>query len=508
MASLRTGRRRPLSLAAGVLAVTAIVLFLVAGTGSATGNKAGSSRAVVKGGTASMAFPPSAVPNYIFPFMSLAFFSVYNISNLQQLMYRPLYWFGNGSDPTLNPSLSLASKPVYSKGNTVVSFTLKPYKWSNGETVTAQQVVFWMNMLKVEYLGWAAYALGRDARRREVGRRQEPDEGHDHAHRPDQPVLVHLQRALADHAVPDGVGHLGNRPEARERGLRDRVLCSREDGEEHEGHGRHAGLRRRQVVPRRVRLSSRRQSGFDPANPKAPNNSLKTYATNPIWQVVNGPWHLTKFTSAGYVAMAPNKSYSGPVKPKLDSFVQLPFTSSAAEFNALVGGKITVGYLPAEDITSPAKSPLEPGKNNPRLSNFKLDPWYAWGINYFPYNFNSTGNGGQAGKIFRQLYFRQAFQTAGRPAALPREAEQELRRADVRAGAGPPEELVLDEVRVPESVPVQPEEGDRAAHLARLEGRPEGRHELYRRGEVRRAGRHEAPVHPSVCERLGWPRSS
>jgi peptide/nickel transport system substrate-binding protein len=108
--------------------------------------------------------------------------------------------------------------------------------------------------------------------------------------------------------------------------------------------------------------------------------------------------------------MAPNKTYSGPVKPKLDSFVQLPYTSSAAEFNALVGGKITVGYLPSEDITSPAKSPLVPGKNNPRLGNFKLDAWYAWGFNYFPYNFNSTGNGGQAGKIFRQLYFRQAFQ--------------------------------------------------------------------------------------------------
>jgi peptide/nickel transport system substrate-binding protein len=55
-----------------------------------------------------------------------------------------------------------------------------------------------------------------------------------------------------------------------------------------------------------------RQSVYDPANPKAPNNSLKTYATNPIWQVVDGPWHLTSFTSAGYVAMAPNKTYSGP----------------------------------------------------------------------------------------------------------------------------------------------------------------------------------------------------
>ena len=37
---------------------------------------------------------------------------------------------------------------------------MKPYKWSNGETVTAQDVVFWMNMLKVEKLNWAGYAAG------------------------------------------------------------------------------------------------------------------------------------------------------------------------------------------------------------------------------------------------------------------------------------------------------------------------------------------------------------
>ena len=43
--------------------------------------------------------------------MSLAFFSVNNINQFQYLMYRPLYWFGNGSTPNLNPSLSLAAQP-------------------------------------------------------------------------------------------------------------------------------------------------------------------------------------------------------------------------------------------------------------------------------------------------------------------------------------------------------------------------------------------------------------
>jgi len=45
---------------------------------------------------------------------------------VQELMYRPLYWFGNGSTPNLNPSLSLAENPVYSDGNTTVTIDLKP----------------------------------------------------------------------------------------------------------------------------------------------------------------------------------------------------------------------------------------------------------------------------------------------------------------------------------------------------------------------------------------------
>ncbi len=100
------------------------------------------------------------VPNYIFPFQPIQFFSVTNIAQFQYLMYRPLFWFGTGSQPTLNESLSIGNSPKYSGGNTVVSVSLKNYKWSNGESVTAQDVVFWMNVLKVEKLNWAAYSHG------------------------------------------------------------------------------------------------------------------------------------------------------------------------------------------------------------------------------------------------------------------------------------------------------------------------------------------------------------
>ena len=51
-----------------------------------------------------------------------------------------------------------------------------------------------------------------------------------------------------------------------------------------------------------------KQSGFNPANPKAPNNSLKTYATNPLWQVVDGPWHLSAFNASGNVTSTRTRS--------------------------------------------------------------------------------------------------------------------------------------------------------------------------------------------------------
>ena len=50
-------------------------------------------------------------PNYIFPFMSLAFFAVNNSELFQYLIYRPLYWFGEGATPNLNLPLSLAAAP-------------------------------------------------------------------------------------------------------------------------------------------------------------------------------------------------------------------------------------------------------------------------------------------------------------------------------------------------------------------------------------------------------------
>ncbi len=147
----RKGRARKVLAAGGA---AALVLTAAAcgssgsnsGGGSGSGGSGGSGGTKVQGGTATYALPPNTVPNYIFPFASSTYFSVVNSEYFQYLMYRPLYWFGNGASPTLNTNLSLADAPVFD-GNKV-TITMKGWKWSNGETITAQDVVFWIHMMQ------------------------------------------------------------------------------------------------------------------------------------------------------------------------------------------------------------------------------------------------------------------------------------------------------------------------------------------------------------------------
>ena len=343
---------------------------------------------------ATWAEAPQTPPNYIFPFMGLQFFSVSNINQFQFLMYRPLYWFGNGTSPNLNPSLSLASNPTYSNNNTTVVVKLKNYKWSNGESVTAQDIMFWMNMLHADKENWADYSSGAL-----------PDNLKSVT--VDSPTQVTF--TLTSSTNPywftyNELSQITPMPVAWDIAATGAAPGS--------GGCSAAAYGTADAKCDAVYNFLSKQAGYDPANPEGTNNSLSTYATNPIWQVVDGPWKLTKFDSSGNITMVPNKTYSGPVKPTISQFKEVPFTTDSAEFNALVSGSIAVGYLPAQNITSPTSDPLNPSENNSRLSgNYNIYASPSWAVNYFPYNFNSNANSGNAGPIINQLYFRQAMQT-------------------------------------------------------------------------------------------------
>src|SRR5579875_191341 len=324
----------------------------------------------IKGGTATWAEPPSATPNYIFPFTSSAYISVTNVNEFQYLMYRPLYWFGTGDQPTVNTSLSLADMPTFS-GNTV-TVKLKHYMWSNGTPVTAQNVVFWLNMMKaVGSVDWGA-DTGFPASVVSSYKAVSPDE-----------LQLTMRKAYSHNwFLYNELSQITPMPTAWDRTASGPSHCS-------------TTVSDCAAVSKYLDAQSKNMSG---------------YVGSPIWSIVDGPWKLSSFNSDGHVTFVPNKSYSGPVKPRLAAFKEVPFTTDTSEYSVLQSpsssSKLDVGYIPTQDL--PAK-PISArvGANAPSVAgSYSLDPLYAWGINYYVMNFQSTtGNG----PIIRQLYFRQAM---------------------------------------------------------------------------------------------------
>jgi peptide/nickel transport system substrate-binding protein len=77
----------------------------------------------------------------------------------------------------------------------------------------------------------------------------------------------------------------------------------------------------------------------------AENLDRNTYATGPLWAVVDGPWHLSRYlVRSGYSVFTPNSSYFAGA-PHLAKFEELPFASDTAEFNGVLDGAIDYGYI-------------------------------------------------------------------------------------------------------------------------------------------------------------------
>jgi peptide/nickel transport system substrate-binding protein len=336
---------------------------------------------------------PTTTPNFILPFYPGSLCSAANVDQFQYLLYRPLYWFGEGSAFHVNTDNSVANQPTYSNKDTTVTLTLKSWKWSNGEPVTAQDVLFFMNIYHAQKANFCGYVPGNM-----------PDDVTNVAAN-GQTVTFTLKSSVNQYWwLYNQLSQITPLPVAW-----DVTASGQAPGS---GGCSSAPYGTADAKCTAVYSYLANQAGFNPNNPSATNNNaLAGYATNPLWAVVDGPWKLSSYNVDGQASFVPNSKYSGPTKATISKFTEIPYTTDSAEFNALVGGNLTIGYLPSADVTSQAPAPPAAGPNNSRLSaNFKLAPLYEWAINYWPYNFNSTGDGGHAGKIFSQAYFRQAMQ--------------------------------------------------------------------------------------------------
>ncbi len=320
------------------------------------------------GGTVTFAQQVGAPPTYIFPLEDGANSGNNNITYLQPLMWRPLYWFGhsNSQAPTINYSLSLAKPPVWSNGGKTATITLLPYRWSNGTVVTTRDVEFWMNLLKANEQDYVGYAPGWWLD--EVSRIDYSS--------PTQFSItfngVYSQTWLVD----NGLSEITPIPQA----AWDKTSA--------------AG-----AIGNYDRTTSGAVAVYNFLNSQS--NSLPTWDTNPLWQVVDGPFKIAPNNgfdpTTGFLAMVPNHSYSGPVKPKIARLEELPFTSDAAELDAVLAGRVDYGYLPFTDLS--LKSHVE------ALGN-RLAPWLDWGFTSVGLTFPDP----TAGPLLKQLYIRQAMQ--------------------------------------------------------------------------------------------------
>jgi peptide/nickel transport system substrate-binding protein len=351
------------------LAVAGVAaLALLAGACSSSKN-ASSGTTPLKGGTAVMSEPPSQTPNYILPFMDPSVSTNQNLFDFTYLMYRPLYWFGYGSQPVVNTSLSLASTPTFSGQN--VTIKLKHYMWSNGTPVTADDIMFWINMMKAVPEDWFGSVPGGFPTNVSNIKVVSPTE-----------LTMTMNKPYSSTwFLYNNLSQITPMPAAWDRTASGPSNCDTTVSDCAAVYAYLAGQAK----------------------------DLSTYATSPIWGIVDGPWKLSAFNADGHVTFVPNKLYSGPVKPKLSAFEEVPFTTDSAEYDVMQSSssstKIDYGYIPASDLPSkPAGSSL--GANPLSSKGYTLAPLYAWGIGFYVMNFQSTtGNG----PIIRQLYFRQAM---------------------------------------------------------------------------------------------------
>ena len=371
--------RRKLRLAA--IAGVGVVALIAAGCGSSgTSNKSSSSGAPVSGGTATVALPAGVTNNWIFPFYGITNASVYNDNQFQWLFYRPLYMFGNNTNTsvTVNYPLSPADPPVYSNGGKTVVINMRGWKWSDGEAVDAQSVIFFLNMAKAEKAAWYAYSSGLL-----------PDNVVSYkATGPDQ-VTMQLNQAYSSlWYTYNQLSEINPMPLAW-----DVTSLSAKPGSGGCGTDSAAdGWAKCKAV-----------YNFLTAQAKIP----AAYATSPLWSVVDGPWKLSSFSTTGNVTIVPNKAYSGSPKPRLSAVKFVPFTADSTEYTALKTNQLDIGYVPPQDL------PQKPGNSalpatNPVGSSYYLEPFYSYGIEYAQPNFNNP----QVGYLVRQLYIRQAMQYA------------------------------------------------------------------------------------------------
>ena len=334
--------------------------------------------AAANAATINVAEAPGASPNFILPFADCLHASANNIQDFQQLMYRPLYWFGLGSSKAVQYPLSIGEKPVVSNAGKTFTIVIKRWHFANSELITAKSVKFYLNLYRADPTGNCSYTPGYGI--------------------PDQlrSVVTSGNKITLNFTSAENVNY---------------VLYNYLS----------------QITPL-PRLWSRSANGASPAcvsgtygaastisacqGVETYLDALATYTatfTDAFWGAgVDGPWRLTDLTAAGTATFAANRRYEGPQRPRVAILREIAYTSSATELTDLESHKLDVGYVDPSLLppaSTNAKSP--PTNYAPLASKYAVVASPPWATNFIVINLSPT-NTNYA--LVSQLYIRQALQ--------------------------------------------------------------------------------------------------
>jgi peptide/nickel transport system substrate-binding protein len=352
----RARRARVLWTAAG-----AACLLAAGCTSNLTGSNSSSGPAV-KGGTATFALAVGQDFSWIFPIENQANNEPWDL-NVEEALYRPLYFAGDGTSPTIDYPLSLADPPVWSDNNQTVTIHLKHYLWSDGQPVTSRDVEFFLNLVRAGKSQDAWYVPG-----------ELPDDITSASYPTPTEVVLHLNRSYSQQWFDDNqLTWIFPLPQQ----AWDRTSLTGKVG----------------------------NYDLTPAGAKqvwaflyGQAEKVSTYATSPLWQTVDGPWRLTGYNQVTFeTTLVPNTKYTGPVHARLAKVVIESEPDETAEVDALRSGILDYGYLPLDDYG--LKSYLE-------SHGFTIAPWAPEYSQWAELGYTSP----TYGPLVRQLYLRQALQ--------------------------------------------------------------------------------------------------
>jgi peptide/nickel transport system substrate-binding protein len=319
-------------------------------------------------GSITYALMPGEAPDWILPVPTTAANSVLNIYNFEWQMWPPMYYTPKGSTPAVDSSLSVANAPVWSHGDKTMKITLKPWKWSNGQTISSKDLLFTFDLIKAAVkaspANWASFTPGYF-----------PDTISGMSTPNASTIVINMTRAANPTWMEEDIlGSVSVLPSA---------VWSKDSA--------NGPI---------LNFTSPANAAKIYAFLSTQSESMSTYASNKLWRTVYGPYRLRSFSDVtGGFTMVPNTRYSGPHANPMSNYVGVPFTSDAAEWNAIKSGAVDFGYVPTEDL------PQIPALNSVGYNYFGLPDF---GDYFVDYNFKDTT--GHFSSIVAQLYFRQAMQ--------------------------------------------------------------------------------------------------